>query len=53
MNRLSARFGTALLVLLAAAASQTRADYLNWTYTANPNVPGISVGATDPNGGAR
>jgi len=51
MNRLSARIGTAVLVLLAAAASQIRADYLNWTYTSNPNVPGIAVDATSPNGG--
>lgn len=52
MNRLSTRFGTAALVLLAAAASQTRADFMNWTYTSTPNVTGISVGATSPDGGA-
>ncbi|MGH7170160.1 MAG: hypothetical protein ACRELF_08795 [Gemmataceae bacterium] len=60
MKRLSARFGTALLVLLAAFASPIRADYLNWTYTTNvtmsatnsTSVAGVSVGATDPNGGA-
>lgn len=51
MNRLSAPFGTTLFVLLAAAASQARADYLNWTYTSNPNVAGVSVGATSPGGG--
>jgi hypothetical protein len=52
MKRLSAFFGTALLVLLAAAASSAQADYLNWTYTSNPNVPGIAVNSTSPTGGA-
>lgn len=50
MKRLSALFGTVLLLLLAAVP--VRADYLNWTYTANPNVPGISVGSASPSGGA-
>lgn len=50
MNHLSALCGTVLFVLLAAAP--IRADYLNWTYTANSNAPGISVGATSPSGGA-
>lgn len=52
MKRLSAPFGTTLLVLLAAAASQVRADYLNWTYTGTANTPGITVGATSASGGA-
>ncbi len=52
MKRLSALFGTALFVLLAAAASSAQADYLNWSYTADPNVPGIAVKATSPTGGA-
>jgi hypothetical protein len=52
MNHLLTRFGTALLVLLAVAASQIRADYLNWTYTSNPNVAGISVGDHSATGGA-
>ncbi|HTU90820.1 MAG TPA: hypothetical protein VMF69_12145 [Gemmataceae bacterium] len=52
MKRLSALFGIAMLSLLAAAASQVRADYLNWTYTSSPNVPGISVNSTAPAGGA-
>lgn len=52
MNRLSALCGTALLVLLVFAASPVRADYLNWTYTADPNVPGITVGSSSPKGGA-
>jgi hypothetical protein len=52
MKRLSARFGTALVVMLAVAASQVQAEYLNWTYTANPNVAGISVGNNSPKGGA-
>ena len=45
MNRLSARVGTVLLLLLAAPASQVRADYLNWTYTTSPNVPSFIVGS--------
>jgi hypothetical protein len=52
MNRLSALCGTALLVLLVLAASPLRADYLNWTYTADPNVPGVAVDSTSPKGGA-
>ncbi len=52
MKRLSALFGTVLFVLLAAAASPARADYLNWSYTASPNVPGISVGGASAIGGA-
>jgi hypothetical protein len=52
MNRLSVFCGKALLVLLAVAASPVQADYLNWTYTADPNVPGVSVGNTSPSGGA-
>ncbi len=52
MNRLSALYGTALLVLLVVAASPVHADYLNWTYTADPNVPGIAVNAASPTGGA-
>jgi len=51
MKHLSVLFGTALLVLLAAAASQVRAD-LSWTYTASPNVPGIAVNNSSPTGGA-
>lgn len=52
MNRLSALWGTALLGLLVVAASPVHADYLNWTYTADPNVPGIAVNAASPTGGA-
>jgi hypothetical protein len=52
MKRLSAPLGTTLVVLLAAAASQVRADYLNWTYTSSPNVAGVSVASTSPTGGA-
>lgn len=52
MKCLSALLGTALLLMLAAAASQARADYLNWTYTSSPNVAGVSVGATSAGGGA-
>ncbi len=51
MKRLLARLGTVLMVLLAAA-SHVRADYMNWTYTSSPNVAGVSVGATAPGGGA-
>jgi hypothetical protein len=42
---------SALLVLVLVATCQTRADYLNWTYTATFQVPGISVN-TPSNGGA-
>lgn len=52
MKRLSTLSTTALLVFLAAAVSPVRADYLNWTYTANSSVPGLSVGSTSPSGGA-
>jgi hypothetical protein len=52
MRRLSAFFGTPLFVVLAAAASSAQADYLNWTYTGIPNVPGIAVNAKSPTGGA-
>jgi hypothetical protein len=51
MKPLSTRLGTTLLVLLATATT-TQADYLNWTYTANTNVPGIAVNAKSPTGGA-
>lgn len=52
MKRLSALLRTVLLVLLASAANPVRADYLNWTYTADANTPGLSVGALSPSGGA-
>lgn len=52
MKRLSAPIGTALLVLLAAAASQVRADHLSWTYTTSTSTPGVSVGNNLPSGGA-
>ncbi|HEY7426762.1 MAG TPA: hypothetical protein VH682_21175 [Gemmataceae bacterium] len=52
MKRLSARNLTAGIVLLAAAASQARADYMNWTYSTDPSVPGIAVNAQSPSGGA-
>lgn len=51
MKCLSAPLGITLVVLLAAA-SQARADYLNWTYTSSPNVAGISVGGSSSAGGA-
>jgi hypothetical protein len=41
-----------VLVTLAVAASQAHADFLNWTYTSTPNVPGIAVNAKSPTGGA-
>jgi len=41
---------SALLVLMAVATCQIRADYLNWTYTATFQVPGITVN-TPSNGG--
>lgn len=52
MNQLTTRLPMAFSLLLAIACSSAQADYLNWTYTANSNVPGISVDATSPNGGA-
>jgi hypothetical protein len=42
---------SALLVLIVVATCQIRADYLNWTYTATFQVPGITVN-TPSNGGA-
>ncbi|HEY7328671.1 MAG TPA: hypothetical protein VH592_13590 [Gemmataceae bacterium] len=51
MNRFAAMFGTALLALSAATTGQVRADFLNWTYTSTPNVPGVSV-SSGPSGGA-
>lgn len=41
----------ALLVLMMASAGQARADYLNWTYSANANVNSVSIN-TPSNGGA-
>jgi hypothetical protein len=41
-----------LIALALLCGNAARADYLNWTYTSNPNVPGISAGALSPNGGA-
>jgi hypothetical protein len=38
--------------MLVMAASSVQADYLNWTYTSDPNVAGIAVKATSPTGGA-
>lgn len=52
MNHLSTRIAIVFAGLLAIAASQANADYLNWAYTANSNVPGIAVDATSPTGGA-
>jgi hypothetical protein len=52
MKHLATRIVIAVLVALATTASQVHADYLNWTYTANPNVPGIAVNAKSPTGGA-
>ncbi|HEY7311397.1 MAG TPA: hypothetical protein VH643_18695 [Gemmataceae bacterium] len=47
----SARSLAALIVVLAVAG-HGRADYMNWTYTSTPSVPGVSVGAQSPGGGA-
>src|SRR5262249_42899598 len=52
MQRLSSHNLTAVIVLLAAAASQARADFMNWTYTSTPNTPGVAVNAQSPSGGA-
>lgn len=43
MKYLSARLLTAFLALWAASTGFARADYLGWTYTSSPSVPGISV----------
>jgi|GEM_PF-1927169 hypothetical protein len=50
MKHLSTFFGTTLLGLMTTAGP-IRAD-LSWTYTAQSNVPGISVNGASPNGGA-
>ncbi|HWG42007.1 MAG TPA: hypothetical protein VN688_04415 [Gemmataceae bacterium] len=52
MKNLSAHLLTAAIVLLAAIANPARADYLNWTYTSTPSVPGVTVGAQSASGGA-
>lgn len=52
MKNLSALVGTAVVCLLATAVSQVRADYLNWSYTAVSNVPGIAINGSSPSGGA-
>jgi hypothetical protein len=52
MKGLPALLGTALLVLLAASASQVRAGDLYWTYTTSLNVPSLTVGGGVSNGGA-
>ena len=41
---------SALLVLMIVVTCQIRADYLNWTYTATFQVPGVTVN-TPSNGG--
>ncbi len=52
MKSLSARLLTTAIALLAIAAGHARADYLNWSYTSTPSVPGVSVGAQSASGGA-
>lgn len=42
----------ALLVLMAACAGQARADYLNWTYSANASVNAVAVSPSPQSGGA-
>ncbi len=42
----------ALLVLMVVTTCPIRADYLNWTYSANANVNSVSVNNSSPNGGA-
>jgi hypothetical protein len=44
MKRLSARLVATLVASLVVAASHVRADYLNWSYTSDPNVPGVAAG---------
>lgn len=45
------KYLSSLFVLVGVFICQVRADYLNWTYTATFNVPGITVN-TPSNGGA-
>jgi hypothetical protein len=52
MKHLSARLLTALTALLAATAGLARADYMNWSYSSDSSVPGITVDAKAPSGGA-
>jgi hypothetical protein len=52
MKLLATRIVIAVLVAAATTSSQVHADYLNWTYTSVPNIPGIAVNAKSPTGGA-
>jgi hypothetical protein len=45
------KYLSSLFVLMVAFDCQVRAEFLNWTYTTTPNVPGVSVSAGS-NGGA-
>jgi hypothetical protein len=51
MKSSSARLGITWLLFLAAGASQVRADYMNWSYSSDPNVPGVTASPTSPSGG--
>lgn len=51
MKCLSARLWI-IPILLLAAGGQARADYLNWSYSSDPSVPGVTAGATSSAGGA-
>lgn len=46
------KYLSALLVLMVVATCQVHADYLNWSYTATFNVPGITVNTPSNGGGA-
>jgi hypothetical protein len=51
MKSSSARLAISWFIILAAGASQARADYLNWSYSSDPNVPGVTASPTSPSGG--
>ena len=51
MKSLSARLLATWIALLAVAASHSRADFLNWTYSSSASPPVVSVGANSPGGG--
>jgi hypothetical protein len=46
------KYLSSLFVLMAVFVSQVRSDFLNWSYTSTPTVPGIAINASSPTGGA-
>lgn len=41
-----------LVALSLLCCNPAHADYMNWSYTSTPSVPGVSVGSQSPGGGA-